>query len=214
MKVLIVANYMLSHQQSMQRFADMIKEGHEVKVIRPDAILCKIGQAEHVLDKCFVYIDRLFLFLWQLKQMAKWADVVHICDHSKAMYNKWINNPSLVTCLDQFNIQSDLGFIETNKTGFTGRRLQKWIVSGLQVSAHVFCIFMKAKDKVWRLFHKQPHDLKPSCFVNLSGNQRYKSRLTVAEIYSPLIQLLKYRICELAGTGKPWFDALKGTCLE
>jgi len=45
MKILIVANYILSHQQSMQRFGgvlteSLLAEGHGVKMIRSKAILC------------------------------------------------------------------------------------------------------------------------------------------------------------------------------
>jgi glycosyltransferase involved in cell wall biosynthesis len=244
MKILIVANYILSHQQSMQRFADMLKEGliaegHEVQLIRPREILCKGDQAEHGLNKWLGYIDRFFLFRWQLKQAAKWADVVHICDHSNAMYAKWINKPSLVTCHDLLAIQSGLGLIVTNKTGFTGRGLQKWIASGLQASAHVACVSKNTQDELiktldnpigqtsiaynalnypyspmsqdeaWSLLHKRLPDLKQSYFFHLGGNQWYKNRKGVAEIYSQLIQYPEYKRHKLVLAGKPWPDDLK-----
>jgi glycosyltransferase involved in cell wall biosynthesis len=244
MKVLIVANYILSHQQSMQRFADMLTEGmlaegHDVQVIRPEAILCKGDQAEHGLNKWLGYIDRFVLFRWQLKQAAKWADVVHICDHSNAMYAKWINKPSLVTCHDLMAIQSGLGLIETNKTGFTGRALQKWIASGLQACTHVACVskntqheLVKTLDipeeqtsiaynalnypyspmsqgEAWSLIHKRLSDLKSSYFFHLGGNQWYKNRKGVAEIYTQLIQYPEYKSHKLVLAGKPWPDDLK-----
>jgi glycosyltransferase involved in cell wall biosynthesis len=244
MKVLIVANYILSYQESMQRFSKMLKEalladGHDVKVIRPEAILCKGDQAEHGLNKWLGYIDRFVLFRWQLKQAAKWADVVHICDHSNAMYAKWITIPTLVTCHDLMAIQSGLGLIETNKTGFTGRGLQKWIVSGLQACSHVACVSENTQDELiktvdipeertsiaynalnypyspmpqdeaWTLLHKRLPDLKPSYFFHLGGNQWYKNRKGVAEIYSRLIQHSEYKNHTLVLAGKPWPDDLK-----
>ncbi|MBR9867921.1 MAG: glycosyltransferase family 4 protein [Oceanospirillales bacterium] len=244
MKVLIVANYILSHQESMQRFAEMLKkglltEGYDVQVIRPEAMLCRGGKAEHGLNKWLGYIDRFILFRWQLKQAAKWADVVHICDHSNAMYAKWINKPSLVTCHDLMAIQSALGLIKTNKTGFTGRGLQKWIVSGLLASSHVTCVSANTQDELiktldipvkktsiaynalnysyspmsqdeaWSLLHKRLPDLKPGYFFHLGGNQWYKNRKGVAEIYSQLMQYAEYKNHKLVLAGKPWPDDLK-----
>jgi glycosyltransferase involved in cell wall biosynthesis len=244
MKILLVANYTLSKQESMQRFADMLtegilEEGHEVQVFRPEAILCKGEEAEHGLNKWLGYFDRFFLFRWQLKQAAKWADVVHICDHSNAMYAKWINKPSLVTCHDLMAIQSGLGLIENNKTGFTGRILQKWIVSGLQACSHVACVSQNTQaelvktldiplektsiaynalnyayspmeqDESWTLLHKRLPDLKPSYFFHLGGNHWYKNRKGVAEIYSQLIKYPEYKSHKLVLAGKTWPDDLK-----
>ncbi|MDP2608080.1 MULTISPECIES: glycosyltransferase family 1 protein [unclassified Oceanobacter] len=244
MKILIVANYALSHQESMQRFAKMLEdglltEGHEVQVIRPEAILCKGSQAEHGLNKWLGYIDRFILFRWQLKQAARWADVVHICDHSNAMYAKWVNRPSLVTCHDLMAIQSALGLIKINKTGFTGRIFQQWIASGLQVCSHVACVSKNTQDELiktlevpvektsiaynalnypyspmlqdqaWALIHKRLPDLKPPYFFHLGGNQWYKNRKGVVEIYYKLIQHPEYSDHRLVLAGKPWPDDLK-----
>ncbi|WP_339726238.1 glycosyltransferase family 1 protein [uncultured Paraglaciecola sp.] len=244
MKILLIANYTLSKQESMQRFADMLTEGlladgHDVHVMRPKAILCRGEQAEHGLNKWLGYIDRFFLFRWQLKQAAKWADVVHICDHSNAMYAKWINKPSLVTCHDLLAIQSGLGLIETNKTGFTGRGLQKWIASGLLACTHVTCVSKNTRDELiktldfpreqtsiaynalnypyspmsqgeaWALLNKRLPDLKPSYFFHLGGNQWYKNRKGVAEIFFQLIQYPEYKDHKLVLAGKPWPDDLK-----
>ncbi len=149
MRVLLVANYQLSNQQSMQRFASMLEQGlvnsgHEVKVIRPEAIACRGVQAESGLNKWLGYIDRFILFRSQLKKVSKWGDVVHICDHSNAMYAKWVKNtPVLVTCHDLMAIQSGLGMVDINPTGFNGRLLQKWIVSGLAAADHISSLLKK-----------------------------------------------------------------------
>jgi hypothetical protein len=214
MKILIVGIYILSHQQSMQHFADMLTEGllakgHDVQVIRPEAILCKGEQAEQGLNKWLGYIDRFVLFRWQLKQAAKWADVMHICDHSNVMYAKWINTPSLVTCHDPMAIQSSLELIETNKTGFTGRWLQKSIAAGLQAITHVTYVSRNTQDEAWKLLQKRLPNLKASYFFHLGRNQWYKNRKCVAEIYSQLIQYPQYKVHKLVLAGKPWPDYLK-----
>jgi glycosyltransferase involved in cell wall biosynthesis len=242
--ILLVSNYPLSHQESMQRFTIMLEkgliaEGYNVKIVRPEPTICKAKNAEYGINKWLGYIDRFVLFRWQLKQAAKWADVVHICDHSNAMYAKWINKPSLVTCHDLLAIQSGLGVIKTNKTGFTGRVFQKWIASGLQACAHVVCVSKNTQDELiktldipgertsiaynalnypytpmsqdeaWTLLHKRFPDLKPSYFFHLGGNQWYKNRKGVAEIYSQLIQYPEYKNHKLVLAGKPWPDDLK-----
>eukprot|EP00918_Siedleckia_nematoides_P076052 GHVU01166380.1.p1 GENE.GHVU01166380.1~~GHVU01166380.1.p1 ORF type:complete len:378 (-),score=6.54 GHVU01166380.1:202-1335(-) len=239
MKILLIANYTLSHQQSMQRFTKMLQEGllvegHDVRVIRPEPILCRGKQAEHGMHKWLGYVDRFFLFRRYLKQEAKWADVVHICDHSNAMYAKWINKPTLVTCHDVLAIQSALGLIEKNITGFTGRILQKWIASGLQKSSHVACVSENTQveliktlnipiektsiaynalnypykpmfpDESWALLHKRLPNLKTGYFFHLGGNQWYKNRKGVAEIFSQLIHYPEYKNHKLVLAGKPW----------
>ena len=244
MKVLIIANYILSHQQSMLRFAAMleeglIEEGHDVKVISPKAILCKGEQAVYGLNKLLGYIDRFLLFRWQLLRAAKWAEVVHICDHSNAMYSAWVDKPTLVTCHDVMAIQSGLGLIEKNKTGFTGTILQKWIISGLKVSSHISCVSGNTQDELtktldiepektsiaynalnypykpmlpdesWALLHKRLPELKKNYFFHLGGNQWYKNRKGVVEIYSQLIKYPEYKHHKLVLAGKSWPNDLR-----
>jgi glycosyltransferase involved in cell wall biosynthesis len=242
--ILLVSNYPLSQQESMHRFTIMLErgliaEGYNVKIVRPEPIICKANNAEHGVNKWLGYIDRFFMFRSKLRNAEKWADMVHICDHSNAMYAKWTSKPSLVTCHDLMAIQSGLGLIETNKTGFTGRVLQKWIASGLQACTYVVCVSKKTQDELiktldipvektsvaynalnypyslmpqneaWTLLHKRLPDLKPGYFYHLGGNQWYKNRKGVAEIYSQLIQYPEYKNHKLVLAGKPWPDDLK-----
>lgn len=244
MKILLVGNYEPSKQQSMQRFVNMIQEGlilegHEVKVIRPNPKMCKGNQAEYGLNKWLGYIDRFVLFRRQLRQASKWADIVHICDHSNAMYTKWISCPAFVTCHDLMAIKSALGMVENNKVSLTGRLLQSWIVSGLKSADHIFCVSQNtqnelietlnvsenhtsvtynalnypyapmAKGEAWLLLNKRLPDLKPSYFFHLGGNQWYKNRKGVVEIYSHLIGISEYKDYKLVLAGKPWPNDLR-----
>ena len=242
MKILLIANYPLAHQESMQRFASMLdnglrKKAQEVRVTSPKPIVCKAKHAEDGINKWLGYIDRFILFPFHLKRESKWADIIHICDHSNAMYSKWVTKPTLVTCHDLMAIKSGLGMVETNKTGFTGRLLQKWIVSGLKASSHIDCVSMNTqkelidivnidkertsvaynafnypyapmdKEKSKKLISKYLSKTNKSYFFHLGGNQWYKNRKGVAEIFSHLIQLPEYKNHILVLAGKPWsFD--------
>src|SRR5829696_5329384 len=101
MKILLVANFIPDRQRSMQRFARMLRDGlrargHEVRVVRPRLWLSRklkrksFAGSETSLEnfqrKWLAYIDKFILFPRTLRCAAQWADIVHICDHSNAMY--------------------------------------------------------------------------------------------------------------------------------
>lgn len=66
--------------------------------------------------------------------------IVHICDHSNAMYALHLTGvPHVVTCHDLLAVRSALGHFPENKVGWAGRRLQHWIVRGLRHAASVVC---------------------------------------------------------------------------
>lgn len=224
----------------MQSFTKLLEEGllyanQEVKVIRPKPILCKAGQAEHGINKWLGYIDRFVLFRWQLKKATKWADVIHICDHSNSMYGNWIKDkPVLVTCHDMMAVQSALGLVNINPTGFTGKLLQNWISIGLKAANHIACVSKNTQEELTKTLkiplqktsvaynalnypyspmekveamalikQRLPH-LNQPFFFHLGGNQWYKNRKGVAEIYSHLIQYPQFQNHKLILAGKPW----------
>jgi hypothetical protein len=239
MKESIISNYILSHQQSIYCFVDILSKVHDVQMMLPLATLFKSGHSELRLNKWLGYIDRFFMFGWQLKQAANLADIVHICGHSNAMYSNSINKFSSVTCHDLLYVQSDLRFIETNKTEFTRRVLQKSIISELQAFTHVACVFKITLNKLfktlnnpveqtstsynvpnylyspislnepWSVLKKQLFDLKPSYFFHLSENQQYISGNCATEIYSELILHPEFKDHNLVLVGKSWRDYLK-----
>ena len=245
MKILLVGNYEPSQQESMQRFSHMIEDtfkstSHKVKLLKPKAIVCKKENAEAGLAKWLGYIDKFILFKWTLKKESKWADVVLICDHSNAMYSKWIENkPVLVTCHDIMAIKSALGMVEDHKTSFTGKLLQKWIVSGLKYSNHIICVSKNTqeelntilkikKEKTSIIYNALNYPYKPTIenealkiinnrltnsidkfFFHLGGNQWYKNRMGVVEIYANLVKNPRFENHKLILAGKPLTKELK-----
>jgi hypothetical protein len=98
MKILLVGNYLIDRQESMQRFTNLlaeglIKVGHEVRVIRPEPFWVKLTPAfASGLAKWFGYLDKFVAFPIALNQSIAWADLVHICDHSNAFYTKHLQS--------------------------------------------------------------------------------------------------------------------------
>lgn len=162
MKILLIGNYQPDQQESMQRFANMlqiglIELGHKVRLIRPEPVFGKIQLSASGLGKWLGYIDKFLLFPRQLRQAVSWADVVHICDHSNAVYTKYLQNvPHLVTCNDLLAIRSALGEIKENPTKWTGQQLQQMIVSGLKRSSRIACISKQTRSDLLRLAEVDP----------------------------------------------------------
>src|SRR5207248_1441944 len=98
----------LDRQQSMQRFGTMMLQGLNAagvsaKLIAPQSRIGKFRGAGSFVAKWLGYIDKFILFPKQLRStLAKERpSIVHICDHSNAMYGSAIKAlPVVVTCHD------------------------------------------------------------------------------------------------------------------
>lgn len=91
LKVMLVGNYQLDAQESMERFAMLMASGLaargvDVQILRPERILGSGSGSSGGLSKWLGYIDKYILFPPRLRKSSKWADIVHICDHSNAVY--------------------------------------------------------------------------------------------------------------------------------
>ena len=93
MRILLVGNYAPDRQQSMLRFAALMQReltarGQQVTLLQPSPILTRILPARGSTAKWLGYVDKFLFFSPTLKRAKKGYDVVHICDHSNAMYTK------------------------------------------------------------------------------------------------------------------------------
>jgi glycosyltransferase involved in cell wall biosynthesis len=146
MRILLVSNYPYDEQESMLRFAALLKaglseKGHEARILRQKPLLGRIKPGARGISKWLGYVDKFFLFPPVLAREARWADVVHICDHSNSMYVLWVRSkPHIVTCHDMLAVRSALGEIPENPTRFTGRQFQKRILNGLKHALQVACV--------------------------------------------------------------------------
>jgi len=144
--VLLIGNYPGDHQQSMLRFAEMMRrgltsKGIQVELIQPQPVLGRIRFAGHFVAKWLGYLDKFLLFPRQLRRHLAGCDLVHICDHSNAMYGGWISNrPVVVTCHDLLAVRGALGEVPQALASATGKYLQRWVVSGLQKATAIACV--------------------------------------------------------------------------
>jgi glycosyltransferase involved in cell wall biosynthesis len=250
MRVLLVGNYVNDGQESMQRFTAFMAQGlkqagHDVRVLKPRAFFGLLCPADHGLGKWLGYVDKFGPFPFVLKTAARWADIVHICDHSNALYTRHLQHvPHVVTCHDLLAIRSALGEIPENRTGRTGRQLQKLIVQGLTGAQHIACVSEATRKELLRLTdvpehrvsriynsltypysrmkrteaRRRLHDLgldpRRPFLLHVGGNQWYKNRLGVLRIFSILRNLTKGKALNLVLVGKPWTTEMRQFVLE
>lgn len=138
MKILLVGNYPNDRQESMRRFTTLMQEGltkagHQAKVIRPAVFVGRVSPGVHGWRKWLGYVDKFVIFPARLRAAAGWADIVHICDHSNAVYARWVGStPCVVTCHDMLAVRGALGEQTDCPASWAGRHLQRWIVRGLR----------------------------------------------------------------------------------
>src|SRR5437870_8600597 len=131
----------------MQRFGTMMLQGLNnfgiaTKLIVPRARFGKFRGAGSFVAKWLGYIDKFVLFPRQLQAaLAKEKpSVVHICDHSNAMYEGWIEHvPVVVTCHDLLAVRGALGEETNCPASPTGKIWQRWILRGLRCADEVVC---------------------------------------------------------------------------
>ena len=157
--VLLIGNYSLDRQQSMQRFGTMMLHGLNAfgisaKLIAPRPFFGKFHGAGSFVAKWFGYIDKFVLFPRQFRAtLAKEKpSIVHICDHSNAMYDGWVKRmPVVVTCHDLLAVRGAVGEETNCPASVTGKILQRWILRGLHRANIVACISQATEADARRL---------------------------------------------------------------
>jgi glycosyltransferase involved in cell wall biosynthesis len=183
MRVLLIGNYPPDCQESMQRFAVLLKSelrtlGVEARLLRPEARLIRLAgpgaNAHRGMAKLLGYLDKYVVFPLMLLRAVRGYDAVHICDHSNAMYGRWAGGkPWILTCNDLLAVRSALGEFPQNPTRWSGRVLQSWILSWLGRAPHLACISEATRKDVLRLT-EQPSSR--ASVVHMGLNHSYKTR--------------------------------------
>jgi glycosyltransferase involved in cell wall biosynthesis len=144
--ILLIGNYPLDRQQSMQRFAMMMLDGLTAagvaaELIHPRPFLGRFRFAGGFIAKWLAYLDKFVFFRPTLaKKLRERPALIHICDHSNAMYAKAIRGvPVIVTCHDLLAVRGALGEETDCPASATGKLLQRWIVDGLENATAVAC---------------------------------------------------------------------------
>jgi len=151
--ILLIGNYPNDRQESMQRFANLLKDeltkaGKEVQLIAPKPFFGRIKPSAHGLGKWLGYLDKFLIFPLQLRFIINAAKkqfpsnlLVHVCDHSSAPYCHFLQDvPHLVTCHDVLALRSAQEEIPENPTSRTGKIYQTLILKGLRNAHHIACV--------------------------------------------------------------------------
>ena len=146
MNILLIGNYSPDAQESMQRYTELLRAGlreagHSVVVAAPQQILNTRGRSPIGIWKWLGYIDKYVLSAPELARAAHRAQIVHVCDHSNAVYvPQRTRQPWVVTCHDLLAVRGALGEETDCPTGYGGRQLQKWILRGLRRATALACV--------------------------------------------------------------------------
>lgn len=145
--VLLIGNYPLDNQPSMHRFARMMLDGltaagFPAELIQPQPFFGRFQYAGGFISKWLAYVDKFILFRRRLRRKLKTAPaLVHICDHSNAMYAQQIRGiPVVATCHDLLAVRGALGEQTDCPASLTGKLLQRWIISGLEAATVISCV--------------------------------------------------------------------------
>ena len=178
--VLLVGNYLPDGQESMLRFRDLLlaglpSEGTAVETISPTPVFGRWLHPLHTsLGKWLAYVDKYLLFPIHLRRRVRALPrgaVVHICDHSNAVYAPPAGSsghPVLVTCHDLGAVRGARGEATDCPASRTGRILQRWILRSLGRADMIACVSTATKDDVSRLV-RRPDGALPQTRLVLNG---------------------------------------------
>jgi glycosyltransferase involved in cell wall biosynthesis len=225
LEVILVANYLPDGQQSMLRFARVLdrelqRRGYRVVVASPSAILGHAGRTVGGVGKWLGYVDKFLLFPPKLRATLRAAGrrrarcVVHVCDHSNAVYTRHLRGvPHVVTCNDLLAVRSARGEFPQNPTRWSGRILQRWILSGLNAAQHIACISDATRADVLRLT-SVPKEMVHRIYMGLNHPYRQVdpevARPTVSRLLSGAAAPQGTRAFVLHVGGNQWYKNRPG----
>lgn len=195
--VLLIGNYPGDEQQSMLRFAEMMRrgltsKGIQVELIQPQPVLGRILFAGHFVAKWLGYLDKFLLFPRQLRRRLAGCALVHICDHSNAIYGRWISNRLVVvSCHDLLAVRGALGEVPDAPASTTGKYLQRWVVSGLRKATAIACVSTATLRDALRIVRQK--DGRPQLSRIYLGNNHPYRRISperVRQLLAPVRGLL------------------------
>jgi glycosyltransferase involved in cell wall biosynthesis len=225
--VLLIANYAPDRQPSMQRFASLLQDGLAardiaVRTIRPEPRLLDQSRIAPGAAKWVAYVDKFVMFAPALRRAARAAGarrlVVHICDHSNAVYVPVIGDaPHVVTCHDLLAVRAARSEFPQARTRWTGRLLQAAIVRGLRAAGSIVCDSQATRRDVLRIvgadaartgvvhpavspaFGPRPAAatsapvrdwlaMREPFILHVGGSQWYKNRAGLFEVYAALCE--------------------------
>lgn len=116
--------------------------GWPAELVRPPPFLGRFRFAGAFVAKWLAYVDKFIFFRRTLaRKLRDRPALVHVCDHSNAMYARAIHGlPVVVTCHDLLAVRGALGEATDCPASVTGKFLQRWIVRGLESASAIACV--------------------------------------------------------------------------
>ena len=164
--IVLIGNYPIDRQESMLRFRDLLQErleaaGFLVESLFPQGYLGPRVKPGGGLAKWMGYLDKYVLFpatlsrrLSKLKRDYRGRRVVvHICDHSNAVYaglaKRWFR--VLITCHDLIAVRSARGEDTDCPVSGFGKHLQEAVLRGLGQADGIACVSRATQSDLIRL---------------------------------------------------------------
>ena len=240
MKILLIGNYLSDKQESMVRFANLLKvelakRNIDVQLWTPKERLAALTK-NSFLKKWLAYVDKYLLAIISLRRAAHKADLVHITDHANAVYGPLLGTQKwMITCHDLLAIRICKGEFPTEKTGTTGQVLQRWIQSSIAKAPHTVCVSEATlkdlqrlnpenksvsiiknglnhpysrldsetlRERLKTIFNRLGHSPPLSYLFHIGGNQWYKNRIGVINLFYELKRLPSSKEFVLVLAGK------------
>ena len=148
--------------------------------------------------KWLAYLDKFVLFPLQLRRRLNSAPaLVHICDHSNAIYARQIHGiPVVVTCHDLLAVRGALGEQTDCPASLTGKWLQRWILAGLRAATSVVSVSKATLKDAHRLIARREGEPRLEV-ISLGLSYPYR-RLPAEEAHARLARF------PMLGSGKPF----------
>lgn len=137
----------------MPRFANMLAEGmssrgHVTEIWTADAVLSKLSN-NALVKKWLGYVDQYILFPFKFKRRARLSPKDTLFVFTDQALGPWVpsfaHRPHVIHCHDFLALQSALGEIRENPTGWTGRQYQQLIKQGFSKGKHFISVSKKTK---------------------------------------------------------------------
>lgn len=244
LKIALICNYEPDRQYSMLRYAEMLERlmkgaGHSVERIFPPVVFGRIPLQRGTPAKWIGYLDKYVLGIPWLRWKCRGANLVHVCDHSNAMY-LWCagSKPRLITCHDLLAVRAAQGDFPGVLVRRTGKLQQRWILNSLRQAEFIVCdslnteadvralgcdaaatrvvylslnrqYFPVAQEKIESVLVR--FGLPADCryLLHIGGNEWYKNRRGALQIFSSLKRRAEFADVRLIMAGRAWTEELR-----
>jgi glycosyltransferase involved in cell wall biosynthesis len=186
-RIVLIGNYLPDAQESMQRFAHVMftglqRSGCHVEWLVPPVVFGRWGKSTTAgVGKWLGYVDKYVIFPYRLSRALRRRElnsdgpvVVHICDHSNAVYTSWTRRVStVVTCHDLLAVRGAMGEPTDCPASMMGRQLQRWIVRGLKRASAIVSVSRATLRDVEKIVGSASEG-KRRCLVHMGLNHGYR----------------------------------------